>query len=359
MSDKKVKKIVGIMSGTSFDGVDFVLIQKKHQTYEYIDTGSVSFPLKLKREIEKLAEGGGSFRASQKLQFSLGKFYAASLAKIKSRKKWTFDLIGLHGQTVFHNPPFATSQIGEPSFLKKFNVPVVSDFRSKIVAFGGEGAPLAPIFHYEILKDKRDWAFLNLGGMSNITLKVKGKKIASDLGPANIYLDRAAQESLKEQFDKDGAQCERGLPDMKVVRSYIKSEKFFSKKIPKSCGREEFSEKSFEKLWGKMKSLRTEDKFATLAEISLWPIISFLKKEKVKDVYISGGGAKNKYFLKRLAYELDGVRVQTSEEALAIPVEAIEGASFALLADYKIQNKSVDLSYMGFKKSIGPLGRVD
>ena len=163
--------IVGIMSGTSFDGVDFVFVTKTKESLKYKDMSSVSYPKKLKNRLMDLAEGAVSFREAQSLNFELGRFYSAALKKIKNQKKWKIDLIGLHGQTVFHNPPGSTLQIGEPSFLKSFDVPVVSDFRSKIVAHGGEGAPLAPIFHNEIMKKEISWGFLNLGGMSNLTLK--------------------------------------------------------------------------------------------------------------------------------------------------------------------------------------------
>jgi len=358
---QKSIKVVGIMSGTSLDGVDFVLASfgnKKKPIYK--DMASINLTKALKKKLTQLAEGKMSFRESQIVHFELGAFYEKSLRKIQKQKKWKFDLIGLHGQTVFHAAPKATSQIGEPSFLKSFDVPVVSDFRSKILSVGGQGAPLAPIFHKEILNESKDknWAFLNIGGMTNLTYSSKGKTVATDLGPGNIFLDKAAQTFLNTAYDKGGKFALKGLPDLSLAKSFVQTEAFFKRKAPKSCGREEFSDKAFKELLLKMKKLSLQDQMATLAEITLLPIFNFLEKKKVSRLVVAGGGVHNQYLMKALRLKLENTEVVSSDE-FGWPSQAVEGGAFAHLAYLKISNRSADLTYMGIKKKLSPLGRVD
>lgn len=354
--------IVGVMSGTSLDGVDYVLTQVKGNKFDYKERHQVVFPKKLKEDLTSVAEGEKSFRESQKVHYKLGDFYYRSLKKIIEKKKWEPDLIGLHGQTVYHFPPLGTTQIGEPSYLKKLNVPVVSDFRSKLLVLKTQGAPLAPILHDKLMQDhtkkRKTWGFLNLGGMSNLTFKNKsGEMFASDFGTANIFLDKAAQSLFNKPYDKGGLLSLKGLPDYKIVLEYIKAHPYFKRKHPKSCGREDFSDKDYLKLVGKLKKLNDYDHLATLCEISLYPILAFLEANHCDTLVVSGGGAKNKYFMNRLKKELQG-KVITSE-SLGWPVEAIEAGAFAYLAYAKIKNKSLNLSYLGLQKESQPLGRVD
>ncbi len=350
--------VVGIMSGTSLDGVDFVLCGFNAQKTIYKDQAHKKFPKVLKQNLESLAEGKLSFREGQKLHFELGKFYFTALKSILNTKKWCIDLIGLHGQTVYHFPPLGTTQIGEPSFLRKLGVPVVSDFRSKLLTYGTDGAPLAPIFHDEILKNNKSWGFLNLGGMSNLTTKSQSKPLfASDFGPANIFLDKAVKKLFNKEFDKDGQKSLKGLANLKILESYVKENRFFNLKHPKSCGREEFSEKEFLRLMKKMKNLDKYDILATFCEISLYPILKYLKKNPVKKLIVSGGGAKNKYFISRLKEELQ-INVCTSD-SIGWPTESVEGAAFALLAYKKYIKKEVNLEYLGLKEPLSPLGRMD
>ena len=350
--------IVGIMSGTSLDGVDFVLCEITAQKIIYKDRGYKKFPANLRKKLKALAEGKVSFREAQVLHYSLGEFYYKNLKSIIKNQNWRVDLVGLHGQTVYHFPPLGTTQVGEPSYLTKLGVKVVSDFRSKLLVYKTQGAPLAPILHNAILKKEKSWGFLNLGGMSNLTLKRPKKDLfASDFGTANVYLDRAVQDLFNKDYDPNGQLSLRGLPDYKIVDSYIQTHPYFKKKQPKSCGREEFSEKDYIKLMKKMRKLSNYDVLATFCEISLYPVVDYLQKNPVKKLIVSGGGAKNQYFIKRLKEELD-CQVLTSED-LDWPVEAIEGGAFALLAFRKFKGIKTDFSYLGLKESLSPLGRMD
>ncbi len=354
----KKLNIVGIMSGTSLDGVDFILVEQNIKELKYKDMGSIVYPKGMKRALLELAEGRMSFRDSQRLHFKLGKFYAHSLDKIQRAKKWKINLIGLHGQTVFHQALEATAQIGEPSYLKRFNVPVVSDFRSKILSIGGQGAPLAPLFHNVIMGNKKNWGFLNIGGVSNITFKENKKLSATDIGPGNIFLDGAMRKLFSKDFDCGGKIALKGIPDIKLAKGYIAVNKFFKKKAPKSCGRKDFSEIELDKILKKMKNLSSPDILATLSEITILPIINKIKNRKIRLLIVSGGGAYNHYLLKRLEKSLRGIKVLTSED-IGWPVQAVEGGAFALLARYKVLGIKPDLSYMGVNKVLSPLGRMD
>lgn len=341
--------VVGVMSGTSLDGVDFVLCDVSAQKINFKERAFKRFPLGLKNRLETLAEGKMNYRESCKLHYELGEFYYKSLKKIKQDKKWKVDLIGLHGQTVYHFPPQGTIQIGEPTYLTQLGADVVCDFRSKLLVYKTQGAPLAPVLHEFLLKKEKSWGFLNLGGMSNLTLKLSGQALfASDFGPANVFLDRAVKDIFNKDYDKGGALSLRGLPDVDIVESYVKSHPYFKKKHAKSCGREEFSEKEYKKLMKKMSRLSHHDKLSTFCEISLYPILQYLKGKKLSKLVVSGGGAKNNYFIKRLKESLS-CKVITSEE-MGWPVEAIEGGAFALLAYKRFKNQKVNFEYLGLKE---------
>lgn len=357
-------KIIGIMSGTSLDGVDYILsdvIKKngKIDKIKFIDQASVRFPKKLKENLLKICENELDFRAASETHYELGKFYEASLSKILTKKKWKFELIGLHGQTVFHNPPKATIQIGEPSFLKKFDVPVVANFRNKNVAFGGEGAPLAPYFHQCVFGEKnKSVVFLNIGGMTNMTLiPSKGKGYATDLGPGNVFVDKAVQKVFNKDYDRGGKIALSGLPDIDLVLKFVKQNRFYNKKAPKSCGREEFSDNVFNTLFNKMKKISNEDVIATFSEITIQFLLKELKKAKFDKIVVGGGGALNHYFINRLSYEFFESEVKTSTE-YKWPIQAVEGGAFALLAAMKLWGMSYPIEFLDDKKSDVPLGCI-
>ncbi len=357
-------KIIGIMSGTSLDGVDFVLTDvtkrgSKIDKVKYIDKGEVKFPKPLKDKLLKICENELDFRAATEVHYELGRFYEKSLNKITTKKKWKFDLIGLHGQTVFHNPPKATLQIGEPSFLTSFGVPVVANFRNKNVAFGGEGAPLAPSFHNEVFSEKnKSTVFLNIGGMTNITyMPFKGAGYATDLGPGNVFVDKAVECLYNKNFDKGGKIALSGLPDVSLVLKYVKNHSFYKRKTPKSCGREDFSDKDFKKLLHKMKKLSLKDQVATFSEITIQFLLKDLKKIKFDKLVVGGGGALNHYFLNRLTYEFCDSKVCTSED-MNWPIQAVEGGAFALLAAMKFWGIPYPKEFLFDKKPLIPLGCI-
>lgn len=348
---KKTIKAVGIMNGTSLDGVDFVYttIVRSPFSMRYKDMVSLSFPKNLKKQLLQAVRGELKVQSLACVSYELGRFYAKSLRRIINRHKWTPQTIALHGQTVFHNPPQATLQIGEPAFLKKeFSIPVVSQFRSLALAYGGEGAPLATLFHRDVLRKKlrkyKRVAIQNIGGMANVSYFDRTKKsISFDTGPGNILIDMAVQHFSrgKKKFDDKGLMASRGIASQKVINSLLKG-KYFRRKPPKSCGRELFGQEYFHKSLKLLRGYSKEDKIATYTKLTAQSIILSYKKylpALPEVVVLCGGGAYNDELKFHLSYGLPSCEVFTTED-ISWPVQSVEAAAFALLGAYRLWNKT-------------------
>ncbi len=354
------------MSGTSVDGVDYTLCKfnEKKQKLEFLDQAFVAFPKPMQTKILHATANELDFWSVAQLHYDLGEFYSESLKKIKLKKKWTFDGIGLHGQTVFHKPQKCTMQIGEASFLKKdFKVPVVAQFRNMDIALKGQGAPFAPFFHKQLMqKEKRVWAFQNLGGIGNVTSLQKGKLMAFDTGPANLLLDQFMKDLFQKEYDQNGATAATGLPHESIVQDLLNSIAYFKLKPPKSCGRENFSAKALKNQLGPLAKLSKEDQMATLTEFTAQSIADqyqrFLKNQP-EVIILAGGGAKNLYLKNRLQLLMHQSQILTSEEYCDWPVDAIEGGAFAWLAHQRLNNyKIVDLPSVTGAKIPSLLGSI-
>ena len=332
-------KVLGIMSGTSLDGVDFVKIKinKTRLKCEYLGMESFTFPALLKKKLLRAAQNEMNVAELSLLNHELGRFYADCFKQLPKALKMV-DLIGLHGQTVFHQGKVATTQIGEPSYLAlKSGKKVVSNFRSADIAAGGEGAPLAPFFHQVVFGDKKRTVSLhNLGGISNLSLIVKGElKLGFDTGPANMLIDEEVRRSThsSQLYDKEGKLASKGKVNVQLLLEMM-NHPYFNAKPPKSCGREQFGKEFYAKFEKDLTELSLEDRIATLTEFT---VISVAKaytqfcKPQPYEIIFCGGGAKNKFLVKRIDEELEGIKVSTVEDH-GWPTQSIEGAAFALLA---------------------------
>lgn len=372
LSRKKVLRIVGIMNGTSIDGIDFVLCdvirKNKDVSIRFVDQAAVSFDAEIQKNLRLACQNNLAVEDLATLHHDLGRVYRDQLKKISKQKKWSFEAIGLHGQTVFHAPPKATLQIGEASYLSEtFQVPVISDFRVADLALKGQGAPIASLFHqivYHRLMDHKRISLHNLGGISNLSL-INSKGVvekAFDTGPANMLIDLLIQKNTSGEFkyDKNGQWASRGIPAQTVVDHFLESDQYFTKAPPKSCGREQFGEGFLSLMLKQMKNLNDEDRLATVTELTARSVASAYQKFSAKlpsCIILCGGGAKNIYLKKRIQYHLPKVDVVTTEN-FGWPVSAVEGAAFALLAAYKIWGLPSNLpKTTGAKKSV-PLGKV-
>ena len=334
-------RVLGVMSGTSLDAVDYVIVSfSPAGEIRFEEHWQVSFPARLRRDLLAAASGQATSWQTGQLHHDLGRFYALGA------KRAQVELAGLHGQTIFHRPNRsapATFQIGEPAYLAEtLRIPVVSNFRAADLAAGGQGAPLATLFHARVFARKgRHVAVNNLGGISNVTsldwrLNQEPAVLSFDTGPANLLIDLAVQRFTrgKSGFDRGGRLARRGAIDHRAVERWLKHP-FFRQSPPKSTGRERFGAAFLDRV---ANQLAGPDLIATLAEFTARSIaLNYrLHLGAIPDrVILCGGGAENPFLRERLDEALRDrrgeIEVLGSAE-LGWRPETIEGAAFALLA---------------------------
>ncbi|MBU6459251.1 MAG: anhydro-N-acetylmuramic acid kinase [Proteobacteria bacterium] len=338
--------MIGLMSGTSLDGVDAVLIRFQPKT-ELIYSLHTSFPPALKQELLSFNfPGDNELERSRTNGIKLSQLYAASvnrLLKETSISQSCVGAIGCHGQTIRHRPDLGYSiQIGEPALLAELTgITVVADFRSRDIAAGGQGAPLVPAFHAFLFKSPtQDRAVVNIGGISNLTFLPPNKPVSGfDCGPGNMLMDAWIHEVKGVPFDENGqfAATGRVLPEL---LQKLLVHPFFLLKPPKSTGREVFNIEWLKTFLSGRE--QPEDVQATLLELTVLSITQALDKHypDCKELYVGGGGAKNKTLMKKLSSS--SFRVQTTE-ALGVDTQLVEAYAFAWLARQTLENKTANL----------------
>ena len=342
-------RVLGIMSGTSLDGVDCALCDVSADGVKLLELWSGEFPKALHRRLQLAAHGEARSWELAQLHHDLGRFYATAAQRNSAARR--AQLSGLHGQTVFHQPGPSrpsTLQLGEPAYLaESLRIPVISNFRVADLAAGGQGAPLATLFHQIVFARRGEHVCVNnLGGISNVTSidwrrGAQPRVLAFDTGPANVLLDLAARRLTRDQSvsDRDGRLAARGLVHTDLLARWLKHP-FFRKAPPKSTGRELFGEKFLQPALAKMESLGCEpaDFFATLTAFTAGSIALNYQLHLPKPPYrviLCGGGTLNPTLCGAIRRELTllnpHIEVLRSDE-LGWPAQAIEAAAFALLA---------------------------
>ena len=373
---KKNLQVVGIMSGTSLDGVDFVLcrVQSPNKVV-FLDKAYSPFPLPLYQQLLKATKHHLLVNQLAELDFNLGRFYAKQLLRHQRQRRWKIHLIGLHGQTVYHLGGHATLQIGKPNFLAaQIKVPVVSDFRSMDIALGGQGAPLATLFHKEVLRkaalqwlssqskkslknmEAKHIAIQNIGGIANVTSIFKKSTVAYDIGPGNTLIDNLIYKITdgKSHYDQHGKLAFCGIPNSPIIKKWLKSS-WVLKKPPKSFDCEKF--KTLLNAYLKdLKGHSQEDQIATLTDFTAQLIVRSYRIDLpcLPDLTVlCGGGALNDYLVHRIKYALSDNKTSViSSEDLGWPIQAVEGGAFALLAAYCYWQKPTVITTRKFQKAI-------
>ena len=332
--------VLGIMSGTSIDSVDYALCDVREKTIRLHKYWQVDFPNALRSRLHATAAGTANSHEVGQLHHDLGRFYAAH-AKGKP------GLVGLHGQTIFHNPSrgrSATLQLGEPAWLAQaMSVPIVNNFRAADLAAGGQGAPLATMFHRVVFAERGKHVCVNnLGGISNVTSLDwrRGKEprvLAFDTGPANILINLAMRHFTKGklEMDRDGAWAAKGTVDEALLRGWLR-QPYFRKRPPKSTGRELFGEE-FLRQYLKMPP---HNLIATLTQFTARSIAMNYRMHlpSMPDrLILAGGGAANPSLVCALKEALPDAEIIRCEK-LGWPLQAIEPAAFALLAYLRFKN---------------------
>ncbi len=379
--NKQERLVIGLMSGTSMDGVDATLVRINghglNTKIELIHFICMPYESSLVESLENIISKGPTRQISE-LNFLVGETFAkAALAVIKEAELSTsdIDLIGSHGQTIYHNPPSSkkgvasTTQIGELDVIaERTGITTIGDFRTRDVAAGGEGAPLVPYVDYLLFhKSGKVSVAQNIGGIANTTVVTEGidNVIAFDTGPGNILMDNVVSlaSNGEKRFDQDGILASQGSVDKALLEKLL-SNPFFTKFPPKSTGVEVFGKKKALELYSLVRENKISftDMLATLLELTVETIATsyerfIFPKWKVNEVILSGGGSRNPVLAERLIKRVEDVEFSTSDD-YGIPVEAKEAVAFAVLANELISGNCTNLPTVTGASRHVPLGKI-
>ncbi|MXS21899.1 MULTISPECIES: anhydro-N-acetylmuramic acid kinase [Pseudomonas] len=332
-----MERYLGVMSGTSLDGLDIALIEQDERT-RFVAAVGMPMPDTLRRELLALcAPGDNEIERIARAEQAWVRLAAQGIAELLAQQGLTsadIRAVGSHGQTIRHLPAQGyTLQIGDAALLAELSgIDVVADFRRRDLAAGGQGAPLVPAFHADLFGLDRPRAVLNIGGFSNVTLLAPGLPVRGfDCGPGNVLLDAWIHHSQGQLFDADGAWAAQGQVVPALLQRLL-SDPFFMKSGPKSTGREHFNLPWLQGQLAEHEALDPADVQATLAELSARSIAdSILAAQAVDEVLVCGGGAHNQDLMARLARQLAPARVQ-STAAYDVSPDWMEAMAFAWLA---------------------------
>ncbi|WP_301099034.1 anhydro-N-acetylmuramic acid kinase [Otariodibacter sp.] len=336
---------IGVMSGTSLDGVDLVLVEFSSSIPKLIASDFLPMPDSLRVSLSQLLKTGEiTLQQLGEIDHQLGLLYADSINQFLSKQQLQphqIQAIGCHGQTVWHSPkgefPF-TMQIGDMNLVAtKTGITTIADFRRKDMALGGQGAPLVPAFHQAVFSDpNRIVGVLNIGGISNISLLDPNQNtIGYDIGPGNTLLDIWIEKHLGQRFDKDAQWAKTGKVNDDLLEALL-DEPFFHQLPPKSTGRELFNLAWLLQKLALISPLAPQDVQATLVEFTARSIAQDLTKISQQKtlpclLLVCGGGARNPLLMERLATLLPDWQVSTTTE-YGINVDYVEATAFAWLA---------------------------
>jgi anhydro-N-acetylmuramic acid kinase len=357
----KAMTVAGIMSGTSADGIDVAVVRiapcKQNAKLTLLAHEGFAVPAPLRRAVLAAMNAAATSTAElARLNWRLGLAYAEAVNATLKRHPLKLELIGCHGQTLYHQPRTesyvgrrfgCTWQLGEAAAIAAAaGVPVVSNFRPADIFAGGQGAPLVPLLDFVLFADPRRGRVLqNIGGIGNLTAIPAGAGadavIAFDTGPGNMIIDALTQELYGKRFDRNGAFAARGRV-LTLVLTAALANPYFKLKPPRTAGREQFGREYAAEFLASCQqhSNRPEDALATATALTAETIARSYKsfvlramKGRAVDYIVSGGGARNATLMAMLAHRLGplGCELATSEQ-FGLPAEAKEAAAFALLA---------------------------
>lgn len=387
---KSVRRVVGLMSGTSVDGIDAALVEIGG-TDEAPEVRLIAFedrpwPEKVREQIFPL------FRPETAtvdkigyMNFLMGEMYAQSVASVVEKAGLTLadvDLIGSHGQTIWHAPEVCdkdgfpvifTVQIGEGSVIAaRTGVPTVSDFRVADMAVGGQGAPLVPFSEYLLYRRPGETILLqNIGGIGNMTV-LPGDEgpeavYAFDTGPGNMIIDAvvSALTGGEKTYDAGGAMASEGKVDQDLL-AMLQQDPYYNMPLPKTTGRELFGVQYVEKIldYRREHGLSDADLLATVTDLTAWSIVDgyaryVLPKRQATELVVGGGGSYNATLLGflRERFAPYGVKVRTQED-LGWSSDAKEAVAFAIMADCCVREKPNVLPSVTGAKAAAIMGKI-
>ncbi len=353
--------VAGVMSGTSADGINVALVRIQgrgfRSRFELLAHYEFPYPANVRRAVlATMNAGSASVAHLSRLNFLLGELYADAVRAAQRRARLECELVGCHGQTLYHQGSPAlflgrrvacTWQSGEAAIIAaKTGVPVVSDFRPADMAVGGKGAPLVPFLDYALYRHRRYGRIVqNLGGIANLTAipprSLPEEVVAFDTGPGNMVIDAVTEHLFERPFDRNGRFAARGEPIERALQQLLRNP-FFRQKPPKTAGREQFGREFVRELLHLCRRADEHDIVATATALTARSIGIAVRKfvlplveppMRFRELVVSGGGTKNLTLMRMIREELAPLkmRVRTSDD-FGLPSEAKEAVAFAMLA---------------------------
>jgi anhydro-N-acetylmuramic acid kinase len=365
--------VAGVMSGTSADGINVALVRfsantgrasrpsphkKQTSNFTLLAHQEYPFPAPVRRAILAMMNAELARVADlARLNFLLGELYAEAIARTARKHRVKLDLVGCHGQTLYHQGTAerffgrklaATWQTGEGAVIAaRLGVPVVSDFRPADIAAGGKGAPFAPFLDYLVYRDPRVGRIAqNIGGIANLTAIPAGaalrQVVAFDTGPGNMVIDAVMEELFRKRYDQDGKVAASGRVLEEVIAQLLRAQ-FFRQKPPRTAGREEFGREYVGHFLQICHGARKADVVATATALTARSITGAItrfvlprfasREPHDHQMVVSGGGANNPTLMAMLRDEVAPLRISLHvSDEFGIPAEAKEAVAFALLA---------------------------
>ena len=353
--------VAGVMSGTSADGINVALVRIQgrgfRSRFELLAHYEFPYPANVRRAVlATMNAGRASVADLSRLHFLLGELYADAVRAAQRRARLECELVGCHGQTLYHQGTPAlflgrriacTWQSGEAAIIAaKIGVPVVSDFRPADMAAGGKGAPLVPFLDYVLYRHRRYGRIVqNLGGIANLTAipprALPEDVVAFDTGPGNMVIDAVTEHLFERPFDRNGRIAARGEPIERVLQQLLRNP-FFRQKPPKTAGREQFGREFVRELLRLCRRADEHDIVATATALTARSIGIAVRKfvlplveppVRFRELVVSGGGTNNLTLMRMIREELAPLkmRVRTSDD-FGLPSQAKEAVAFAMLA---------------------------
>jgi anhydro-N-acetylmuramic acid kinase len=394
--------VAGVMSGTSADGINVALVRfasdgagrargpSPHSDFKLLAHEEYPFPAPIRRAILQMMNAELARVADlARLNFLLGELYAEAVAKTARKHRVKLDLVGCHGQTLYHQGAAerflgrklaVTWQTGEGAVIAaRLRVPVVSDFRPADIAAGGKGAPLVPFLDYLLYRDRRVARIAqNIGGIANLTAipaeASLRQVIALDTGPGNMVIDAVTEELFGQRYDRNGKIAASGRVVEGVVAKLMRAH-FFRQKPPRTAGREEFGREYVGRFLQLCRGASKPDVVATATALTarsiadavqrfvlprfVIPRAATLRKQAGHQMIVSGGGAKNPTLMAMLRDVVTplGIELHFSDE-FGLPAEAKEAVAFALLAHETWHRRPSNVPSATGAKRTAVLGKI-
>lgn len=350
------------------DAVDTALVDIDEKKIDLIDFQEFPIPDPIRMPLRAINDNS-PLKEVAMMDVRVGELFAESVMHLLNRNKSdkaNIVAIGSHGQTIFHSPnssPPCTVQIGDPNTIAvRTGIPTVADFRRMDMANGGQGAPLAPLFHQAFFQADYPRILLNIGGIANITILTDDPEdpvTGFDTGPGNCLMDDWIYQHLEKAFDENGSWAKTGNCSSELL-DVLLDEDYFNRNPPKSTGRDDFNlDWLLQKMKGLKKMITPEDVQATLVSFTVQSIKAAIENTKLepREILVCGGGAKNHYLMEQFKEALKTTNVSTTADH-GLDIDAVEACCFAWLASCRINQRALDLTQLTGSSTPVMLGAI-